>query len=60
VSATIAKINKARRIVTFNGPNGEPRPIYVDPSVAGLDDLEVGDRVVMLLTHAVAIDVKTI
>jgi hypothetical protein len=60
VSATIAKINKARRIVTFNGPDGEPRPIYVDPSVAGLDDLEVGDRVVMLLTHAVAIDVKTI
>lgn len=60
VTATIAKINKAKRVVTFNGPNGQPRSIFVDPSVQGLDALEVGDRVVVLLTRAVAIDVKTI
>lgn len=60
VTATIAKINKAQRVVTFNGPNGQPRTIFVDPSVQALDALEVGDRVVVLLTRAVAIDVKTI
>lgn len=59
VTATIAKINRRQRIVTFNGPDGQPRPIMVNPSV-DLTGVEVGDRVVVLLTRAVAIDVKRI
>ena len=59
VTATIAQINRHKRIVTFNGPNGQPRAIMVNPSV-DLTGVEVGDRVVVLLTRAVAIDVKPI
>jgi hypothetical protein len=58
VTATVADVDYGARILTFKGPNGAPRIIKVSPSVQGLDAVRRGDRVVMLLTRAVAIDVK--
>jgi hypothetical protein len=57
VTATVANVDYVRRIVTFNGPNGTLRKIAMAPSVPGLDTIQAGDRVVMELTRAVAIDV---
>jgi hypothetical protein len=57
VTTTVANVDYANRIVTFNGPNGTRRNINIAPSVQGLDTIQSGDRVVMLLTRAVAIDV---
>jgi hypothetical protein len=57
VTATVANVNYPRRVVTFNGPNGTMRSIAIAPSVQGLDTIQAGDRVVMLLTRAVAVDV---
>jgi hypothetical protein len=57
VTTTVANVDYANRIVTFNGPNGTTRNIKIAPSVQGLDTIQSGDRVVMLLTRAVAIDV---
>ena len=57
VTATVANVDYARRVVTFYGPNGTRRMIVIAPNVRGLDTIQAGDRVVMLLTRAVAIDV---
>ena len=51
-------LTTAMKFLTFKGPNGAPRIIKVSPSVQGLDAVRRGDRVVMLLTRAVAIDIK--
>jgi hypothetical protein len=56
VTATVANVNYASRIVTFYGPT--VRSIKIAPSVQGLDTIQSGDRVVMELTRAVAIDIK--
>jgi hypothetical protein len=58
VTATVANVDYARRVVTFNGPNGTMRNIRIAPSVQGLDTIQAGDRVVMEMTRAVAIDIK--
>jgi hypothetical protein len=57
VTATVVNVDYANRVVTFNGPNGTTRNIKIAPSVQGLDTIQSGDRVVILLTRAVAIDV---
>lgn len=57
VTATVKKINYADRLVTLFGPYGTTRVVFVDPSVPGLRDIEQGDRVVMLVTEAMAINV---
>jgi hypothetical protein len=58
VTATVANVDYSSRVVTFNGPNGTTRNIKIAPNVQGLDAIQAGDRVVMLLTRAVAIDVR--
>ena len=58
VTATVAKVEYGRRIVTFYGPNGTMRNVRIASGVQGLDAIQQGDRVVMLLTRATAIDVK--
>jgi hypothetical protein len=58
VTATVANVEYGRRIVTFYGPNGTMRNVRIAPGVQGLDMIQQGDRVVMLLTRAVAIDVR--
>jgi len=58
VTATVANVEYGRRVVTFYGPNGTMRNVRIALGVQGLDTIQQGDRVVMLLTRAVAIDVK--
>ncbi len=60
VSDTVAAINYNKRIITFAGTGGKTRTIIVDPSVPGLDQIHVGDQVVLEVTRAVAVDVKTL
>lgn len=57
VTATVKKVDYANRVVTLYGPANTTRVVFVDPSVPGLREIKAGDRVVMLVTEAVAIDV---
>jgi hypothetical protein len=60
VTDTVAAINYNKRIITFAAANGLTRKILIDPSVPGLDQVQVGDQVVLLVTRSVAVNVKTI
>ena len=60
VTDTIAAINYNKRIITFAAANGQTRKILIDPSVPGLDQIQVGDQVVLLVTRSIAVNVKTI
>jgi hypothetical protein len=44
--------------VTFAGTGGKTRTIYVPPTVASFDDLQVGDMVVIEVTRAAIADIK--
>jgi hypothetical protein len=59
ITATVKSVDYQNRIVTLYGPAGTIRPITVNPTVPGLDTVKPGDRVVMLVTEALAIDVQT-
>lgn len=58
ITATIAAVNKRKRTVTFAGTGGKTRTIYVPPTVQGLDQLEVGDMIVIEITRASITTVK--
>ncbi|MGI9382351.1 MAG: hypothetical protein ACR2PO_04295 [Methyloligellaceae bacterium] len=58
ITATIAALNKRRRTVTFAGTGGKTRTIYVPATVQGLDQLEVGDMIVIEITRASITTVK--
>ena len=60
VTDTVAAINYNKRIITFAAANGQTRKILIDPSVPGLDQIQVGDQVVLLVTRSIAVNVKTI
>lgn len=58
VTATIAAVNKNRRTVSFAGTGGRTRTVYVPPSIAGFDQLQVGDMVVIEVTRTSIVNVK--
>jgi hypothetical protein len=58
ISDTVAAVNRNQRTITFAGTGGKTRTIFVNPSVAGFDQVQVGDRIVLLVTRAVAVDVR--
>ena len=58
ISDTIAAIDRGNRTITFAGTGGKTRTIFIDPSVPGFDQVQVGDRIVLLVTRAVAIDIR--
>jgi hypothetical protein len=58
VSDTVAAVNRNKRTITFAGTGGKTRTIVIDPSVPGFDAIEPGDRIVLLITRAVAVDVQ--
>jgi hypothetical protein len=60
VTDTVSAINYNKRIITFTAANGQTRKIFVDPSVPGLDQIQAGDQVVLLVTRSVAVNLKTI
>lgn len=58
ITVTVAAVNHRKRTITFDGPGGIRRTIFIGPAVQGLDQVEAGDEVVLLITRAVAIDIK--
>lgn len=60
ISDTVAAVNRNKRTITFFGTGGKTRTIAIDPSVQGFDQVEVGDRVVLLVTRAVAVDIRPV
>jgi hypothetical protein len=60
VTDTVAAINYNKRLITFAGTNGKTRTIAVDPSVQGLNQIQVGDSVVLLVTRAVAVNIQAV
>src|SRR3990170_7058586 len=60
ISDTIAAINRNQRTITFAGTGGKTRTIAIDPTVPGFDQVEVGDRIVLLVTRAVAVDIRPV
>ncbi len=60
VTDTVAAINYRKRLITFAGANGQKRTIAIDPSVPGLNQIQVGDSVVLLVTRAVAVNVQPV
>lgn len=60
ITDTVADINYNKRLITFAGTNGKTRTIFVDPSVPGLNQIQAGDSVVVLVTRAVAVSIKPV
>jgi hypothetical protein len=58
ISDTVAAVNRNRRTITFAGTGGKTRTIFVNPSIPGFDQVQVGDRIVLLVTRAVALDIR--
>jgi hypothetical protein len=58
ITDTVAAIDRNQRTITFAGTGGKTRTIAVGPAVQGFNMIEVGDDVALLVTRAVAIDVK--
>jgi hypothetical protein len=58
ITDTVAAIDRDQRTITFVGTGGKMRTIAVGPDVQGFNEVEVGDDVALLVTRAVAIDIK--
>ena len=58
ITDTVAAVNRNQRTITFTGTGGKLRTIAIGPAVQGFDQVEVGDDVALLVTRAVAIDIK--
>jgi hypothetical protein len=43
VTDTVSAINYNKRIIIFTAANGQTRKIFVDPTVPGLEQIQVGD-----------------
>lgn len=58
VVATVEAIDLAKREVTLLAPDGELLPLVVGPEVRNLDQVEVGDQVVVRYRAAIAAELK--
>jgi hypothetical protein len=59
IKAKVTAIDTKHRTVTLQGPAGNSRTIKVDPKVEKLEQLKVGDDVVVRYTEAIAIEVES-
>jgi hypothetical protein len=58
VRATVDRIQKSERVVTFRAEGNIFQDIYFDPSVKGLDDLNVGDVVTVHYQESIVVKVN--
>jgi len=58
ITDTVAAVNRSQRTITFVGTGGKTRTIAIGPDIQGFDQVDVGDDVALLVTRAVAIDIK--
>ena len=60
ITDTVAAINYNKRLIAFFNGNGQKRIIAINPSVPGLNQIHVGDSVVLLVTRSVAVKVTPV
>lgn len=58
VKATVDRIERSIRVVTLRQEGNVFQSIYVDPKVAGFDDLKVGDSVTVRYVESVIVQVR--
>jgi hypothetical protein len=56
--ATIVSIDKAKRIVTLRGPQGEDWTVYADERVQRFNELKVGDVITASYSQALAVRIR--
>jgi Cu/Ag efflux protein CusF len=58
VVATVEQVDAAKRQVTLKGPRGRVFPLTLGPDVRNLDQVKVGDRVVVQYVEALSLTLK--
>lgn len=58
VTATVDRVERSNRVVTVRRDGNVTQSIYVDPSVAAIDDFRVGDLVTVRYTESVIVQVR--
>lgn len=58
VTATVDRIERSSRVVTFRSEGNVLQSVYVDPSVAAFDDLKTGDVVTVRYVESVIAEVR--
>ena len=58
VKATVDRIERSIRVVTLRQEGNVFQSVYVDPKVAGFDDLKVGDVVTVRYVESVIVQVR--
>jgi hypothetical protein len=58
VSDTVKSLDRRHRTITFAGKGGKTRTIRIPATLPDFDRIQPGDRVVVLVTRAVAVNVK--
>lgn len=58
ITARVTMIDKATRMVTLTGPEGNTRAVKAGPEVKRFDEIRIGDQVTVKYTEALLLDVK--
>jgi hypothetical protein len=58
ISATVQAIDKAKRLITLKGPEGNTFDVTAGPEVRNFDQIKVGDRVVARYVEALSLELK--
>jgi DNA replicative helicase MCM subunit Mcm2 (Cdc46/Mcm family) len=58
VTATVDRIERSSRVVTFRGEGNTLQSVFVEPDVAAFDDLQVGDVVTVRYVESVIVQVR--
>jgi hypothetical protein len=58
VRATVDRIQKSERVVTFRAEGNIFQNVYFDPSVTGFEDLKVGDEVTVRYQQSIVVKVN--
>lgn len=58
VAATVQAIDKAKRLVTLKGPEGNTFVVEAGPEVRNFDQIKVGDQVVARYIEAITLELK--
>lgn len=58
ITATVEKIDAKKRTATLKGPQGNTLHVDIAPDVQHLENVKVGDHVVVKVTHALAMAVR--
>ena len=58
VTATVDRIERSSRVVTFRSEGNVYQSVYVEPTVAAFDELKVGDVVTVRLIESVIVELR--